>query len=165
LIDMLLQMLDNKIMSGVVFITHDLPVLRTISNRIAVMYAGKIAEIGDAAQIASEPRHPYSAALLGSVLVPEPAFRRKRVKGIPGSPPNLLNPPPGCRFHPRCGLAMDICKVEDPPEVGDLMRFSSCFWSQQNQGQPVPLDKVIPAEEATMVEADDHELATAEEGA
>jgi len=164
LIDMLLQMLDNKIMSGVVFITHDLPVLRTISNRIAVMYAGKIAEIGDAEQIASAPRHPYSAALLGSVLVPEPGFRNRRVKGIPGSPPNLINPPSGCRFHPRCGLAMDICKTDEPPEVGDLMRFSTCFWSQQHPGVPVPVDKVVPAEEATMVDASAPELATAEEG-
>ncbi|GAB3915239.1 hypothetical protein GCM10011575_40120 [Microlunatus endophyticus] len=168
LIDMLLQMLDNKIMSGVVFITHDLPVLRTVSNRIAVMYAGKIAEIGDAEQIASEPRHPYSAALLGSVLVPEPGFRNKRVKGIPGSPPNLLNPPSGCRFHPRCGLAMDVCTKEEPPEVGDVLRFSSCFWTQQNPGTPVPLDRVIPSEEATMVETDREladQLAGAEEGA
>ena len=169
LIDMLLQMLENKIMSGVVFITHDLPVLRTVSDRIAVMYAGKIAEIGDAVQIASEPRHPYSAALLGSVLVPEPGFRRKRVKGIPGSPPNLLHPPSGCRFHPRCGLAMDVCTTDDPPEVGDALRFSSCFWSQQNPGTPVPVDKVIPVEEATIVvdhdQTDDQDFATAEEGA
>jgi peptide/nickel transport system ATP-binding protein len=166
LIDMLLQMLENKIMSGVVFITHDLPVLRTVSDRIAVMYAGKIAEIGDAEEIATAPRHPYSAALLNSVLVPEPSFRRKRVKGIPGSPPNLLRPPSGCRFHPRCGLAMDVCKTDEPPEVGDALRFSSCFWTQQNPGVPVPLDKVVPVEEATTVDTpDDHRLATAKEGA
>jgi peptide/nickel transport system ATP-binding protein len=159
-------MLENKIMSGVVFITHDLPVLRTVSDRIAVMYAGKIAEIGDAEEIATAPRHPYSAALLNSVLVPEPSFRRKRVKGIPGSPPNLLRPPSGCRFHPRCGLAMDVCKTDEPPEVGDALRFSSCFWSQQNPGVPVPLDKVVPVEEATTVDTpDDHRLATAKEGA
>jgi peptide/nickel transport system ATP-binding protein len=155
LIEMLLQMLENKIMSGVVFITHDLPVLRTVSNRIAVMYAGKIAEIGDAAQIASAPRHPYSAALLNSVLVPEPSFRRKRVKGIPGSPPNLLNPPIGCRFHPRCGLAMDVCKT-DPPQVGDELKYSACFWSQQHPGQAVSPDQVVPVEEPTHL-IDDHE--------
>ncbi|QGN35095.1 ABC transporter ATP-binding protein [Microlunatus sp. Gsoil 973] len=164
LIEMLLQMLENKIMSGVVFITHDLPVLRTVSNRIAVMYAGKIAEIGDAEQISTEPRHPYSAALLNSVLVPEPSFRRKRVKGIPGSPPNLLRPPSGCRFHPRCGLAMDVCKTDDPPEVGDELRFSTCWWAQQNPGVPVPVDRVVPVEEATNVAADD-DLAMVEEGA
>lgn len=155
LIDMLLQMLENKIMSGVVFITHDLPVLRTVSDRIAVMYAGKIAEIGDAEQIASTPRHPYSAALLNSVLVPEPGFRKKRVKGIPGSPPNLANPPQGCRFHPRCGLAMDVCRIEEPPKVGDDLRFSACFWADRHHGQPVPADLVIPVEEPTHVTEDD----------
>lgn len=151
LIDMLLQMLESKIMSGVVFITHDLPVLRTVSDRIAVMYAGKIAEIADAEEIATGPRHPYSAALLNSVLVPEPSFRRKRVKGIPGSPPNLLRPPSGCRFHPRCGLAMDICKIEDPPRIGDELRFSACFWSADHPGETVPADRVIPVEEPTMI--------------
>lgn len=151
LIEMLLQMLENKIMSGVVFITHDLPVLRTVSDRIAVMYAGKIAEIGDAEEIASGPRHPYSAALLNSVLVPEPTFRRKRVQGIPGSPPNLLRPPAGCRFHPRCGLAMDVCHTEEPPQVGDELRFSACFWSAEHPGETVPTDQVIPVEEPTMI--------------
>ncbi|SDS99693.1 ABC transporter ATP-binding protein [Microlunatus soli] len=165
LIDMLLQMLENKIMSGVVFITHDLPVLRTVSDRIAVMYAGKIAEIGDAEEIATAPRHPYSAALLNSVLVPEPSFRRKRVKGIPGSPPNLLHPPDGCRFHPRCGLATDACRTKQPPQVGDELRFSACFWSAEHPGETVPTDRVIPIEEPTMIspqhaagqEPDDHD--------
>lgn len=78
LCDMLLHMLDQKIMAGVVFVTHDLPVLRGVSNRIAVMYAGKIVEIGDAQQLTDGPRHPYSAALLGSVLSPEPAYRKMR---------------------------------------------------------------------------------------
>jgi peptide/nickel transport system ATP-binding protein len=161
LIEMLLQMLESKIMSGVVFITHDLPVLRAVSDRIAVMYAGKIVEIGDATEIATEPRHPYSAALLNSVLVPDPALRSKRVKGIPGSPPNLASPPSGCRFHPRCGLAMDVCSTEDPPAVGSELRFSSCFWSQQHPGQSVPADRVVPVEEPTMINID----APAEAGA
>jgi peptide/nickel transport system ATP-binding protein len=151
---MLLQMLENKIMAGVVFVTHDLPVLRTVSDRIAVMYAGMIAEIGDAAEIASRPRHPYSAALLNSVLVPEPSVRRKRVRGIPGSPPNLLHPPPGCRFHPRCGLAMDICR-NDPPHVGDELRFSACYWSQQHPGQPVPPEEAIPDDAPEELPEDD----------
>jgi len=166
LIEMLLQMLESKIMSGVVFITHDLPVLRTVSDRIAVMYAGKIVEIGDASQIASAPRHPYSAALLNSVLVPEPSFRRKRVKGIPGSPPNLGNPPEGCRFHPRCGLADDRCRT-DPPRVGDELRFSDCFWAHDHPGETVPADKVVPVEEPTLIptvdeEAEQDQLTTSE---
>ena len=142
LIEMLQEMLDKRIMSGVIFVTHDLAVLRTVSNRISVMYAGKIAEIGDSADIVERPRHPYSAALLSSVLVPEPAYRTKRVLGIPGSPPNLLHPPAGCRFHPRCGLVMDECRTNEPPQDGDELRFSACFWSAQHPGQSVPVTEV-----------------------
>lgn len=142
LIEMLLQMLEQKIMSGIVFVTHDLPVLRTVSNRIAVMYAGKIAEIGSAGELTERPRHPYSAALLGSVLVPEPAYRKMRVYGIPGSPPNLADPPSGCRFHPRCGVSYSECHTEEPPHVGDELRFSKCFWALKHPGESVPLDAV-----------------------
>ncbi|GAA2107673.1 ABC transporter ATP-binding protein [Microlunatus panaciterrae] len=146
LIDMLLQMLDQKIMAGVVFVTHDLPVLRTISNRIAVMYAGKIVEVGDAEELTEAPKHPYSAALLNSVLSPEPGFRNRRVQGIKGHPPNLEHPPAGCRFHPRCGLAMDECFTQEPPHVGDDLRFSSCFWTAKHPGESVPLTAVTTAD-------------------
>jgi len=142
LIDMLLQMLEQKIMSGVVFITHDLPVLRTVSDRIAIMYAGKIVEVGDAEEITERPRHPYAAALLSAVLVPEPRYREMRVFGIPGSPPNLLNPPSGCRFHPRCGVSYPECETEAPPHVGDELRFSKCFWAKKHPGESVPLKAV-----------------------
>ncbi|HYP45906.1 MAG TPA: ABC transporter ATP-binding protein [Propionibacteriaceae bacterium] len=142
LIEMLLQMLDQKIMRGVVFITHDLPVLRLVSNRIAVMYAGQIVEIGQAGELTDRPRHPYSAALLGSVLSPEPSYRKMRVYGIPGAPPNLANPPSGCRFHPRCGVSYPECHTEAPPHVGDEMHFSLCFWAKKHPGEPVPLKAV-----------------------
>jgi peptide/nickel transport system ATP-binding protein len=142
LCEMLLQMLEQKIMSGVVFVTHDLPVLRGVSNRIAVMYAGKIVEIGDAKELTDGPRHPYSAALLGSVLSPEPHYRKMRIYGIPGAPPNLANPPAGCRFHPRCGLAYPECHTDEPPHVGDELKFSKCFWAKKHPGEPVPLKAV-----------------------
>jgi peptide/nickel transport system ATP-binding protein len=129
-------------MSGVVFVTHDLPVLRTVSNRIAIMYAGKIVEVGDAAEITERPRHPYAAALLSAVLVPEPRYRTMRVFGIPGSPPNLANPPSGCRFHPRCGVSYPECSTEEPPHVGDELRFSKCFWAKKHPGEAVPLKAV-----------------------
>lgn len=146
LIEMLLHMLEQKIMSGVVFVTHDLPVLRTVSSRIAVMYAGKIVEVGDARELTDAPKHPYSAALLGAVLSPEPKYRKLRVVGIKGAPPNLAHPPAGCRFHPRCGLVMEACKTQEPPHVGTEMHFSKCFWSEQHPGQPVPLNKVVSDE-------------------
>ena len=142
LIELLLQMLEQKIMGGVVFVTHDLPALRTVSDRIAVMYAGKIVEVGDAAALTDGPRHPYSAALLGAVLAPEPRYRRTRVRGIPGAPPSLARPPAGCRSHPRCGLAYAECSTTEPPHVGDELRFSSCFWSERHPGSAVPLAAV-----------------------
>jgi peptide/nickel transport system ATP-binding protein len=113
-----------------------------VSNRIAVMYAGKIAEIGEALELTERPRHPYSAALLGSVLSPEPRYRKVRVLGIPGAPPNLANPPAGCRFHPRCGVSYAECHTEEPPHVGDELRFAKCFWAQKHPGEAVPLKKV-----------------------
>jgi peptide/nickel transport system ATP-binding protein len=135
-------MLEQKIMGGVVFVTHDLPVLRSVSDRIAIMYAGKIVEVGDAAAITERPRHPYSAALLGAVLVPEPRYRTMRVHGIPGAPASLANPPSGCRFHPRCGVAYAECATTEPPHVGGDLHFAACFWAAKHPGESVPVDAV-----------------------
>ena len=143
LIEMLKDMLEQKIMSGVIFITHDLPVLRTVSDRIAVMYAGQIAEIGAAADIVERPRHPYSAALLNAVLTPDRETRKRRILGIPGAPPNLAHPPAGCRFHPRCGLAMPECTHLDPPHIGDDLVYSECFWTEKNPGAAVPVTRLL----------------------
>lgn len=137
LMDMLLQMLEQRIMSGVVFITHDIPVLRAVSNRLAIMYAGRIVEINDTETLVGAPRHPYSAALLNSVLVPEPQLRHRRVLGIPGSPPNLASPPSGCRFHPRCVLAMEKCTTQEPPQVGTDRDYSMCWWADEHPGEPL----------------------------
>jgi peptide/nickel transport system ATP-binding protein len=82
LIEMLLEMLDKKIMSGVVFITHDLPVLRTVATKIAVMYQGKVVESGSTEQMVDNPEHPYTRALLGSVLAPEPKYAKVRIEGM-----------------------------------------------------------------------------------
>jgi peptide/nickel transport system ATP-binding protein len=142
LIEMLKQMLEARIMSGVIFITHDLPVLREVSDRIAVMYAGRIAEVASAEDIVENPRHPYSASLLNAVLTPEPQTRQRRVFGIPGAPPNLAHPPTGCRFHPRCALAMEECYTEEPPHVGDDLVFAECFWADANVGLPMPMDRL-----------------------
>ncbi|GAA2754717.1 ABC transporter ATP-binding protein [Actinopolymorpha rutila] len=141
LIEMLREMLKQDIIGGVIFITHDLPVLNTIADRIAVMYAGKIAEVSPATELINRPRHPYSASLLSSVLVPEPHMRQTRVRGIPGAPPSLAHPPDACRFHPRCPLVMDICRTEDPPRVGDERRHSLCWWADQHPGQTVEVGR------------------------
>lgn len=98
LIEMLLAMVEAKIMRGVIFITHDLPVLSMVTDRLAIMYAGKVVETGRTEDLVNNARHPYTAALLSSVLDPTEDTRTKHVLGIPGSPPNLGNPRPAAAF-------------------------------------------------------------------
>jgi peptide/nickel transport system ATP-binding protein len=128
LVELLRQLLEQRLVGGIVFITHDLPLLSTFADRIAVMYAGRLAEVGPARELVQRPRHPYTRALMDAVLVPDPEARSKRTEGIPGSPPDLRHPPPGCRFSPRCPLAMDVCRRQDPPDVGLGGSFAACWW-------------------------------------
>jgi peptide/nickel transport system ATP-binding protein len=136
LVELLRELLHRKLVGGIIFVTHDLPVLHTIADRIAIMYAGQIAEVGATDEIVNRAHHPYTGALLSSVLVPEPQIRTRRITGIKGSPPDLVDPPVGCRFHPRCSLKMDIC-LTDPPVVGSERQFARCWWAHQHQGEPV----------------------------
>jgi peptide/nickel transport system ATP-binding protein len=121
-----------------VFVTHDLPVLRAVADRIAIMYAGQLVEVGDTAGLIDDPRHPYTAALLASVLVPEPQIRTRRVGGITGAPPDLAAPPTGCRFHPRCSLATDVCAEQTPPMLGAIgAGYSTCWWRAEHPDEPL----------------------------
>lgn len=97
------------------FISHDLGVVRYMSDYIAVMYLGKIVEYGPAEEVFEKPLHPYTQALFSAIPIPDPieTRRRKRIK-VPGEPPSPINPPSGCRFHPRCPIAKDVCKREEP---------------------------------------------------
>ncbi|HEY8448072.1 MAG TPA: ABC transporter ATP-binding protein [Thermomicrobiales bacterium] len=130
LVLLLQRLLDEGYISRIIFITHDLPLLSNIADRIAVFYAGKIVEIGPTKQIVDEPQHPYTRALISSTLVPEPRVRCQRLEGLPGAPPDLRMPPPGCRFHPRCRYATDICAREEPPLTADGDdRLVACWWA------------------------------------
>jgi len=99
--------------TGLLLITHNLGIVAEACNRVAVMYAGRIAEEGDAREVFSEPAHPYTRELLRATI----SLRTTGLNYIPGAPPDLVDPPPGCRFHPRCPDAMQVCRQLQPPEV------------------------------------------------
>ncbi|MCS7364738.1 MAG: ABC transporter ATP-binding protein [archaeon GB-1867-035] len=107
--------LKTRLNLSMILITHDLSIIAEMCDRVAIMYAGKIVEYGSARDIFKNPQHPYTKGLIGAF----PSIRgpKKSLQSIPGSPPNLLNPPPGCRFHPRCPQAMPICRKEEPKVV------------------------------------------------
>jgi len=112
----LLAKLTRDLGLSMVFIAHDLSVVKHISDRIAVMYLGKIVEIGEASEIIDRPRHPYTRALISAIPVPDPEKERSRLRIIlGGEPPSPMNPPVGCSFHPRCRFATDICHTNEPP--------------------------------------------------
>ncbi len=110
----ILQDLQQEKGTAYLFISHDMPTVRHIADRVAVMYLGKIMEIAPKEQFFSAPHHPYSQALLSAVPASHPRRRRQRIL-LPGDPPSPAAIPTGCRFHPRCPMAQDICRVEEPP--------------------------------------------------
>jgi peptide/nickel transport system ATP-binding protein len=104
------------IIESMLFISHDITVLWQLCDRCAVMYGGKIVEVGSMNGILENPLHPYTRALILSVVSYNPRrMGRGGLKSIPGGPPDLRDPPPACRFHPRCEYVMDICKTKEPP--------------------------------------------------
>ncbi|MEX2703194.1 MAG: oligopeptide/dipeptide ABC transporter ATP-binding protein, partial [Candidatus Baldrarchaeota archaeon] len=121
----LLKRLQHELKMSMIFITHDLSVISAIADKVAVMYAGKIVERGSLKEVFSEPYHPYTQGLLKSV----PKIKNpEKIIWIPGLPPDLINPPKGCRFHPRCSRAMDICREKEPPTVSiGKNRYVACW--------------------------------------
>ena len=109
----LLRELKEQSRAAFIFISHDLSVLYQVSDRIAIMYAGKVVEVGPKEAVFREPKHPYTQMLLEAVPTLEP----HELKGIKGEVPDLRNPPSGCMFHPRCPFAMPICRQKEPPTV------------------------------------------------
>lgn len=114
----LLSDLKEQLRLSLVFIGHDLSVIRHICDRVAVMYLGRIVEIGKTDAIFSQPSHPYTEALLSAVPIPDPEQQRKRQRiRLSGEPPSPVDPPPGCAFHPRCRYKVDSCAVQQPELV------------------------------------------------
>jgi oligopeptide transport system ATP-binding protein len=125
----LLAQLTRKMNLSLIFIAHDLSVVKHISDRIAVMYLGKIVELGRAVDVIERPLHPYTRALVSAIPTPNPDLERSRQRLVlPGDPPSPINPPAGCAFHPRCPFAQEKCKLAVPPllAAGDPSRTVAC---------------------------------------
>ena len=125
----LLAQLSREMQLTLIFISHDLSVVKHISDRIAVMYLGKIVELGPAARVFERPLHPYSRALVSAVPIPDPVREKKRERIIlAGDPPSPMNPPSGCPFHPRCPYAIaDCARVVPVLENFDESQQASCI--------------------------------------
>lgn len=116
----LLKDLQEKFSLTYLFISHDLSVVKYISDRVAVMYLGKIVELAQTEDLFLNPKHPYTEALISAIPVPDPGFKADRIV-LSGDVPSLTKPPPGCSFHPRCNYVKDICKTREPEyrDIGD----------------------------------------------
>ncbi len=130
----LLEGLKKKYATSIILITHDLGVVAEFCDRVFVMYAGKIVEEADAHSLFTNPKHPYTQALLES-LPDADASAHKKLKAIDGQPPDLSHPPEGCRFHPRCEHAMNICAKEAPPFFTHSGAQRSACWMHDERAK------------------------------
>jgi len=144
----LLEELQDQLGLTYLFIAHGLSVVKHISDRVAVMYLGKIAELADSVELYRHPLHPYTRSLLSAVPIPDPLIEKQRQRIIlEGDVPSPINPPPACRFHTRCPIAIDKCRIEEPPLVDHGGgHFAACWRAQE-------IDALMPsvAEEASKV--------------
>jgi peptide/nickel transport system ATP-binding protein/oligopeptide transport system ATP-binding protein len=129
----LMERLREEIGASIILITHNLGLIAEMARTVVVMYAGKVVEEAPARELFSEPLHPYTQGLLGSVPVIGRKFKmeKKRLQEIPGIVPSIFEMPRGCRFHPRCHRMMDICRLEEPPmvEMGQRRRVLCWLWA------------------------------------
>ncbi len=129
-----LNEIQERLNFSIIFISHDLALAAEMADRVATMYAGEVVEIGTVEDIFYRPLHPYTLGLLRSV--PKLSHGQDELISIPGNPPDLINPPPGCKFHPRCQFAADRCRVEMPPFTARAPGHSAACWH---------MDRVIAA--------------------
>ena len=120
-----LKSIQQELRMSVIYITHDMAVVAEVTDRIGVMYAGRLVEFGNTADVFRAPMHPYTAALMSSF--PSVSGERRPLGSLSGEPPNLLDPPLGCAFHPRCSYATEVCRRENPPQVSRGQQWAACW--------------------------------------
>ena len=138
----LLKRLKKEFNTSIILITHNLGVVAGMADRVVVMYGGRVAEVATVEEIFEQPRHPYTWALLRAV----PRLDRKkdrRLESIAGSPPNMLQPPPGCPFHPRCPYAMNVCAAEAPDMTPISPEHRAACWLLHPDAPPVDLSQEV----------------------
>jgi oligopeptide/dipeptide ABC transporter ATP-binding protein len=142
-IDNILDDLQDELALTYLFVAHDLSVVRHVSDRIAVMYLGKLMEVSPAEELYTKPIHPYTSALLEAIPIPDPRKNRERTRTVvTGEPPNPIDPPSGCVFHPRCPVATDICKRVQPP----LTRYAGGHLAACHHPMSVTLQELAEVE-------------------
>jgi peptide/nickel transport system ATP-binding protein len=136
----LLQDLQEEFKLTYLFVAHDLSVVEHISDRVAVMYVGKMVELAPTIELYAEPLHPYTEALLSAVPKPDPAQRKRRIL-LRGEVADAADPPSGCYFHPRCPYVQDVCKTDEPPlREARPGHFSACHFAGELNLQGVATD-------------------------
>jgi peptide/nickel transport system ATP-binding protein len=139
----LLDDLQDDFKLTYLFVAHDLSVVRHVSDRIAVMYLGKLMEVSPAEELYTKPIHPYTSALLAAIPIPDPRENRARQRiVVSGEPPNPINPPSGCVFHPRCPRATQVCREDEPP----LVRYPNGHVAACHHPMNVSQDEIRGAE-------------------
>jgi len=160
----LLDDLQDEFRLTYLFVAHDLSVVRHVSDRIAVMYLGKLMEVSPAEDLYRNPVHPYTAALLSAIPIPDPRENRRRERVVvSGEPPNPINPPSGCVFHPRCPRATDVCRAVEPP----LARYPNGHLAACHHPLNVSAEEIRAAEKdpASPLSAGEEMPAVASDGA
>ena len=120
-----LKVVQQELRMGMIYISHDIGVVAEVTDRIGVMYAGRLVELGDTADVFRSPMHPYTAALMSSF--PSVHGDRLPLVGLAGEPPNLIDPPSGCPFHPRCQYADEVCRSEFPDQASRGDQWAACW--------------------------------------
>ena len=130
-----LKAVQQELRMGMIYISHDIGVVAEVTDRMGVMYAGNLVELGDTNDVFGAPLHPYTAALMSSF--PSVSGEKMALATLPGEPPNLIDPPPGCPFHPRCAHATAVCHQEYPPQVSRGSQWAACWHPLESALSPV----------------------------